>query len=317
MGRVAAASRGRRPDALSRAGMSVIKSQAFVALAAAEAKSKYAADLNLASTAQFEEASALPKTAALCNNRSVHQVAAQVTESPPIQLEGGYTFLKVKVHRNGARLGIGLDDAYCITQLVPEGPGDQAGLRVNDQLMEVCGISVSASNAPIASLMPQEGVPLILGVRRPPDEPEVKPLPEEVETWASGLSREFSAPTNVVLRRLETSVDFGIEIEYTEKGHGLPEIVALHEGGLALTTVQPRSCVLHSAQSSSFPMRVRASPFSTPLIPHVCTRVATTFVPGQYLLVVPPPSIAKRCRSHEPRALFHRDCSTKVISSSP
>ena len=103
------------------------------------------------------------------------------------QLPEGYTFLRLTVELNGGRLGVGLDDEYCVTQLVPGGPGELVGLRVDDQLVEVNGVSVFSSNEPISTLLPKHGDQLILGIRRPPTTHEAAP-PEPTSSQGQEVS---------------------------------------------------------------------------------------------------------------------------------
>ena len=83
-------------------------------------------------------------------------------------LADGYTFLRLTVHRRGGGLGIGLGEANVVTELVEGGPGDEAGIEIDDQLVEVNGISVFETELSVAELIPKGDEPLILGMRRPP-----------------------------------------------------------------------------------------------------------------------------------------------------
>ena len=102
--------------------------------------------------------------------------APAVSEMPAIQMQttmamdDGYTFVRVTVHRVEGRLGIGLDNDLCVTELVPGGPGFEAGVQVDDQLVEVNGHSTwPRSDDGLRGLMPKdESAPLVFGLRRPP-----------------------------------------------------------------------------------------------------------------------------------------------------
>ena len=61
------------------------------------------------------------------------------------------------------------------------------GLRVDDQLVEVNGVSVFSSNEPISTLLPKHGDQLILGIRRPPTTHEAAP-PEPTSSQGQEVS---------------------------------------------------------------------------------------------------------------------------------
>jgi C-terminal processing protease CtpA/Prc len=74
------------------------------------------------------------------------------------------TFLRITANLAGGRLGVGLDDDYCVTQLNAGEPGEVAGLQVGDQIVEVNNVLVFEKE--IASLIPRESDIIVLGIRR-------------------------------------------------------------------------------------------------------------------------------------------------------
>ena len=159
--------------------------------------------------------------------------SAPLTLQAQASLPQGYTFLRLNVNLDGGRLGIGLDDEYCVTQLKPGGPGELAGLIVDDQIVEVNGTSVFGSGMEIATLLPRDSSRLVLGVRRPPA--------GSTASLAVEFGAEFSEPKEVLLTRQSPSHPLGIHVEQSAKGRGLLEVSMLDAGGAAQLSVSVHS----------------------------------------------------------------------------
>ena len=185
----------------------------------------------VASTAAPPVESTPPPSAveALAAQASI-STGSSLTLQATASLPQGYTFLRLTVNLDGGRLGIGLDDEYCVTQLKPGGPGELAGLLVDDQLVEVNGISVFGTDSSIASLMPKDSAQLVLGLRRPPGV-------STISVAASDFNDEFLEP-NEVLLRTSASQPLGINVDFSPKGRGLPEVAGLDAGGAAQAGVR-------------------------------------------------------------------------------
>ena len=180
-----------------------------------------------------------------------------LTLSATTPLEEGYTFLRLAVPlRADGRLGIGLDSEFVVNQILEGGAGDLAGVEIDDQLVEVNGVSVFATDKKLAELMPPRGEALIIGLRRPPpagddaadaaappDAPAVNPpdvedtkaAEELVATRAAYMRSNYKPARVVVLHRPNASVSLGMNVEYMEL-HGLPEITGMAPGGLTERT---------------------------------------------------------------------------------
>ena len=89
------------------------------------------------------------------------------------------------------RLGIGLDHEYCVTALMDGGPGELAGVEVDDQLVEVNGVSVFETDKPLSELMPKGGEPLMIGLRRPPSAKQ----PQQAQPAAATQAAAAPSPT--------------------------------------------------------------------------------------------------------------------------
>ena len=84
------------------------------------------------------EAPAPSATAASPGSNKPSAAHTPMTLSATTSLAEGYTFLRVSVNLPAdGRLGIGLDNEYCVTALMPGGAGELAGVDVDDQLVEV------------------------------------------------------------------------------------------------------------------------------------------------------------------------------------
>ena len=115
-----------------------------------------------------------------------------MTLSATTALPEGYTFLRVSLNLPlDGRLGIGLDHEYCVTALMDGGPGELAGVEVDDQLVEVNGVSVFETDKPLSELMPKGGEPLMIGLRRPLSAKQ----PQQAQPAAAASSRCAIADT--------------------------------------------------------------------------------------------------------------------------
>jgi hypothetical protein len=180
-------------------------------------------------------------------------MASPMTLSAATSLEGGYSFLRVSVTADRSHgLGIGMDSNFVVTELRPDGPGELAGIEIDDQLVEVNRVSVFETERSLGELMPPTNAPLILGLRRPP-QPESMgifsdtttdadeflsdvPNEEQRAMWAETLKAGFGEERTVLLQRPSPDFSLGVEVEYREEAHGLPEIIAVR------TRAAPPSC---------------------------------------------------------------------------
>lgn len=125
------------------------------------------------------------------------------------------TFLRITVNIAGGRLGVGLDDDYCVTQLKAGEPGEVAGLQVGDQIVEVNNVLVFEKE--IASLIPRESDIIVLSIRRPP----------RGSGAASEYKNEYEMPTEVIVRHLATWPPLRMSVSYPTRARGLPEVTRL------------------------------------------------------------------------------------------
>lgn len=82
---------------------------------------------------------------------------ARTRDSESVVLPEGYHYLKalVVIDDPSLGIGIGLDNEFNITEIKPDGPGERAGIQLDDQLVEVndypvLGESPAAARCPAA-----------------------------------------------------------------------------------------------------------------------------------------------------------------------